>query len=100
MLPALPRNVDQQSLLRAGNRVGDGQFQRSQHFNALIKRGSKVLFVGEHAWYDIQYLVDVSAGSVRQGEVGDGGRVETAGQYSESRRSSTRAAIELHLPTV
>jgi hypothetical protein len=87
-------------LLSDGNGVGDGQFQQSQHLNALLECGSDVLFMGESAWYYVKYLVYAYSGGSRQRQMCDCGWVESASQYSESSRSSTRAMIELHLPTV
>ena len=54
---ALPCNVDEQALLRAGDRSGQSQVQRPQHFDTLLERGSEVFFVRKRAWYNTKYLV-------------------------------------------
>ncbi len=62
VLPVFPRNIDEQALIRRADRIRRWQPGRSQHRNALLERGPKVLLMGEFARHHAQDLVHVQSG--------------------------------------
>ena len=80
MLAALARNIDEQPLFGRSDRTRQLPARPSQHLQPLVERRPEVLFVRKYARHHADQLIHLNASRVHQFLVGDGRRVEAAGQ--------------------
>lgn len=89
----------EQATVYGGNRKGRLVRQGGkEHFDPLIKRSASVLLVGQYPWQGEHDFIDARQGGPPQSEMGNGDRVEGAGQNAEAGGVAGRASHKLHRP--